>query len=158
MAFRNSDGDPAASLKRGEVWRLLTPIFLHGSPIHLFMNMLALVAFGRLTERLIGTPRYALLILILGVLPMLLACMMPMNLDGSPFTVGISGVIYGLVAYLWLLSSQRPDLGFRIPDGLVGFMLMFIVLGFAGLIPGISNWGHLGGFLVGLALALMERR
>ena len=158
IAYRNSDGDAAASLKRGEVWRMLTPIFLHGSPFHLFMNMLALIAFGRITERLVGTPRYALMILILGVLPMLLACLMPRNFDGSPFTVGISGVVYGLVAYLWLLSSQRPDLGFRIPDGLVGFMLMFIVLGFAGLIPGISNWGHLGGFLVGLVLALMERR
>ncbi len=87
---------------------MLTPIFLHGSPFHLFMNMLALIAFGRITERLIGTPRYALMILILGVLPITLACMMPPNLDGSPFTVGISGVVYGLVAYLWLLSSQPP--------------------------------------------------
>ncbi len=159
-AFAQNGNDPAASIKRGEVWRIITPIFLHGNPIHLFMNMLALIAFGRIAERLIGTPRYALMILILGILPITLACMMPMNLDGSPFTVGISGVIYGLVAYLWLISSQRPDLGFRIPDGLVVFLLMFIVLGFAGVFGDmrISNWGHLGGFVVGLILGLMERR
>ncbi len=157
-AYLASGNDPAASLKRGEVWRLITPIFLHGNPVHLFMNMLALIAFGRITERLIGTPRYALMVLILGVLPIALACLMPKNLDGSPFTVGISGVIYGLVAYLWLLSSQRPELGFRIPDGLVMFLLLIIVLGFAGVFSNISNWGHLGGFIVGLGLALIERK
>lgn len=158
IAFQKSGNDAAASLKRGEVWRMITPIFLHGSPVHLFMNMLALIAFGRITERLVGTPRFALMILILGILPITLACLMPVQLDGSPFTVGISGVVYGLVAYLWLVSSQRPDLGFRVPDGLVVFLLMFIVLGFAGVLRDISNWGHLGGFLVGLVLALFDRR
>lgn len=157
-AYVLSGKDPAASIKRGEVWRIITPIFLHGSPIHLFMNMLALITIGRMAERLVGTPRFALMVMILGIVPMVLACMMPMNLDGSPFTVGISGVVYGLVAYLWLLSSQRPDLGFRIPDGFVVFLLIIIVLGFAGVLQGISNWGHLGGFVVGLGLALMERR
>ena len=158
LAYHASGNDPAASIKRGEVWRTITPIFLHGDPLHLFMNMLALIAFGRLTERLVGTPRFALMILILGILPIALACLMPRNLDGSPFTVGISGVVYGLVAYLWLLTSQRTDLGFRIPDGLVIFLLMFVVLGFAGVFRDISNWGHLGGFVVGLLLALIERK
>jgi GlpG protein len=158
IAYRESGNDAAASLKRGEVWRAVTPIFLHADPIHLFMNMLGLIAFGRVTERLVGTPRFALMVLILAVLPMLLACLMPRNLDGSPFTVGISGVLYGLVGYLWLLTSQRPQLGFRVPDGVVGFLLLVIVLGFAGIIRDISNWGHLGGFVVGLLLALMERK
>lgn len=158
IAYERSGNDPAASLKRGEVWRIITPIFLHGSAIHLFMNMLTLIAFGRITERLIGTPRFALMILILGTLPTALACLMPPNLDGSPFTVGISGVVYGLISYLWLLSMQRPDLGFRVPGGLIIFLLGFIVMGFLGVIPHISNWAHLGGFLVGLVLALAERR
>ncbi len=158
LAYEASGQDPTASLKRGEFWRIITPIFMHGDPIHLFMNMLGLIALGRITERLIGTPRYGLMILILGILPMLLACLMPLKWDGSPFTVGISGVIYGLAGYLWLISSQRPDLGFRVPDVLIIFMLLFIVLGFAGLFHGVSHWAHLGGFLSGLALALMERR
>lgn len=153
--YREAGDDPAANLKRGEVWRAITPIFLHANPIHLAMNMLGLVMLGRITERLVGTPRYALMILMLAALPMLLACLMPPNLDGSPRTVGISGVVYGLAAYLWLVSSQRPDLGFRIPNGMIGFLLLVIVLGFSGLMPGISNWGHLGGFAVGLAFALI---
>lgn len=151
--YVSSGGDAAANLKRGEIWRAVTPIFLHGSVLHLAMNMLGLVALGRVTERLVGTPRYAVMILLLAAIPMMIACMLPRNLDGSPFTVGISGVIYGLVAYLWLLTARRPELGFRIPDGMVGFLLLVVVLGFAGIIPGLSNWGHLMGFLVGLGLA-----
>jgi GlpG protein len=156
--FQESGNDPAASLKRGEIWRAVTPVFMHGSPIHLAMNMLALVMLGRITERLVGTPRYALMILLLAALPMLLACLMPPQFDGSPFTIGISGVDYGLVAFLWIVSMQRPELGFRIPGSMIALLLGIIVLGFAGLINGLSNWGHLGGFVVGLALALVSTR
>ena len=154
--YEASGGDPAVSLKRGEIWRAFTPVFLHGSPIHLAMNMFVLVMLGRITERLVGTPRYALMIALLAALPMLLACMMPPELDGSPFTVGISGVIYGLAAYLWVVSSQRPHLGFRIPTTMIGLLLVVIVLGFSGMISNLSSWGHLGGFVVGLALTLVQ--
>ncbi|MFN7208469.1 MAG: rhomboid family intramembrane serine protease, partial [Planctomycetota bacterium] len=51
--------DPTASLQRGELWRIFTPAFLHGSPLHLLMNMLALASLGRLVERLVGIRRYA---------------------------------------------------------------------------------------------------
>jgi GlpG protein len=146
--------DPAYNLKRGEVWRAVTPAFLHGSPLHLAMNMFALVILGRLAEQLVGTPRYALMVLLLAALPMLLACLMPPALDGSPQTVGISGVIYGLASFLWLVARQRPDLGFQIPNGFITFMVIMILLGFAGVLTGISSWAHLGGFVVGLALAL----
>lgn len=151
--YESSGGDPAASLKRGEVWRAVTPVFLHGSPIHLAMNMFVLVMLGRVAERLVGTPRYALMVLLLAALPMLLACLMPPQLDGSPFTVGISGVVYGLAAYLWIIGMQRPELGFRIPNSMIALLLIVVVLGFTGMIGHLSNWGHLGGFVVGLALA-----
>ena len=156
--YEASGGDPAASLKRGEVWRAITPVFLHGSPIHLAMNMFVLVMLGRVTERLVGTPRYALMMLILAALPMLLACLMPPQFDGSPFTVGISGVVYGLAAYLWIIGMQRPELGFRIPNSMIALLLIVVVLGFTGLIGHLSNWGHLGGFVVGLVLAQFSTR
>lgn len=154
--YEQSGHDPAASLKQGEVWRAITPVFLHGSPIHLAMNMVGLVVLGRIAERLAGTPRYALMILMLAALPMLLACLMPPNLDGSPFTVGISGVDYGLAAYLWIVSMRRPELGFRIPGSLIAILLIVIMLGFSGMTPGISNWAHLGGFVVGLVLGQVD--
>lgn len=65
--FRVSKGDPAASLKKGELWRAVTPIFLHGEINHLAMNLLMLISLGRLIERLIGTPKFALLVLLLAV-------------------------------------------------------------------------------------------
>ena len=158
LAYEKSGHDPAASLRRGEVWRAVTPVFLHGSPVHLAMNMFVLVMLGRITERLVGTPRYALMILLLAALPMLLACLMPPSLDGTPFTVGISGVVYGLAAYLWIVSMQRPELGFRIPTSMIALLLIVVAVGFSGMLPQLrlSNWGHLGGFVVGLALAMVS--
>jgi hypothetical protein len=63
MAKFEKTQDPAASLKAFELWRIFTPMFLHGDPFHLIMNMLALASLGRLTERLERTPRYLWLIL-----------------------------------------------------------------------------------------------
>lgn len=161
-AYVTSGRDPAANIKQGEVWRMITPAFLHGSVIHLVMNMMGLVALGRLTERLFGTVRFAMMMLPLCVIPITVACLIPptpegavIDIGGSPFTVGLSGALYGLSAFLWLLGMQRPELGFRIPNGFIIFLWAFILLGFVGVIPGISNWGHLIGFLVGLLLALM---
>lgn len=150
------DQDPAASLKRGQVWRAITPVFVHGSPMHLAMNMIGLVVLGRIAERLVGTPRFALMFLLLAALPMMLACLMPMSMDGSPRTFGISGVDYGLAAYLWIVSQQRPDLGFRLPGSFIAILLVFILLGFSGLVPGVSSWAHLGGFVTGLLLAFAD--
>ncbi len=155
--YVESGEDPSVNIRRGEIWRAVTPVFLHGSPFHLFMNMLGLVMLGRFTEQLVGTSRYAVMILLLAAIPMLIACLMPPNLDGSPLTVGISGVVYGLASFLWLVGMQRPDLGFRIPGTLIALLLATIFLGFANVIGGISNWGHLGGFVVGMALAAMYR-
>ncbi len=55
--------DPLKDIKKGEVWRTVTPIFLHGNPIHLLFNMMMLVQLGRLIEWREGTVRYGLIVL-----------------------------------------------------------------------------------------------
>lgn len=155
QALKNSGGDPAASLKQGQVWRAVTPIFLHGSPLHLALNMLMLVMLGRLAENVLGTVRYALLIFYLALIPNLLAGLVPPDLGGWPNFVGISGVVYGLTTFLWIVFQNRPELGYRIPGNLIVLLVVMIVVGFAGLIPGLSNWSHLGGFVAGMAAGLI---
>jgi membrane associated rhomboid family serine protease len=53
-----------------------------------------------------------------------------------------------------MVSLQRPELGFRIPNSFMALLLIVILLGFSGVIPDISSWGHLGGLIVGLLLGV----
>jgi len=158
-ALKSSNGDPAASLKRGELWRVITPIFMHGSMLHLAMNLLLLVSLGRMTERIQGTPKFALFVLMLAVFPNLLQGLSPEWMRGSPNFVGISGVVYGLFGYIWIRSTLHPEMGIVIPMPMVVIFVGMIVFGLAvGISEAIPGWRladlcHLGGLLVGIAVA-----
>lgn len=146
-----SGGNPAASIMRGELWRIITPIFLHGSPGHLAMNMFGLFIFGRILERLLGTPRYAAFVLVLAVLPNLLQGLAPDWMGGNPRFVGISGVIYGFLGYIWVRSSLNPMFGVRVPLPFAILAVGLIVVGLSGAVPDwpYADLCHLGGLLVG---------
>lgn len=156
--------DPAASLKRGELWRLVTPIFMHASMLHLAFNLFMLVSLGRMTERIQGTPKFAVFVLMLAVFPNLLQGLMPTSLGGSPAFVGISGVVYGLFGYIWIRSSLHPEMGVVIPMPMVVVVLGLIVLGFAAGMSQtdmgwrLANFCHLGGLLVGIAVAYASEK
>ncbi len=149
--------DPAASLKQGELWRILTPAFLHGSPFHLLFNMLALGSLGRRIERLEGIGRYAVIMLIIAVCSHLLQGLMPTKWFGSPFFVGISGVTFGLIGYLGTKTTLRPDLGIQVPAETYLLIGMILVIGFYGnskSLP-LANMAHLGGLLAGVAIGFL---
>lgn len=168
MDLYAKDKDPAASLKKGEFWRVLTPAFLHGSPIHLLMNMFALASLGRLVERLVGLRRYAMLLVLIALGSHLPQGLLGENLfgikgvSGTPNFVGISGVIMGLFGYIAIKTKMHPELGFSLSPSsylMVGFLL---VVGFAGDIFGgrsdlhMANVAHLGGLVTGAILGLLS--
>ncbi|MEZ6137156.1 MAG: rhomboid family intramembrane serine protease [Pirellulaceae bacterium] len=155
-SFDASGGDPLADIKRGQIWRIITPIFLHGDIIHLAMNMFVLVSFGRMVEGWLGTPRYALFVLVLAIGPNLLQGLSPAWMQGSPFFVGISGVLYGFFGYVWVRSSMNPSLGISIPMPMVLIFVGLIVLGMSGAFPDwhLAHLCHLGGLLMGAVLAV----
>lgn len=150
-------GDPAASLKQGELWRVLTPAFLHGDPIHLLLNMLALASLGRITERLEGIGKFAIIVLLVAIGSHLMQGLMPTKWFGSPFFVGISGVIMGLLGYLGIKTTLRPDLGFQLSSQAYIMTALILVLGFAGSLKGLNlaNMAHLGGLLAGIAVGFV---
>lgn len=153
--YLQSNGDPAASLKKGELWRMITPIFLHMNMFHLAMNMFVLVSFGRMVERWVGTPRFALFVLLLAVGPNLLQGLAPDWMHGNPAFGGISGVLYGLFGYVWIRSSMDATLGVSIPFPMVVIFVGLIVVGLSGMVPGwqFADLCHLGGLLIGCAAA-----
>jgi GlpG protein len=167
MDLYAKDKDPAASLKKGEFWRVLTPAFLHGSPIHLLMNMFALASLGRLVERLVGLRRYAMLLVLIALGSHLPQGLLGEDLfgikgiSGTPNFVGISGVIMGLFGYIAIKTKMHPELGFSLSPSsylMVGFLL---VVGFAGEAFGgrsdlhMANVAHLGGLVTGAILGFL---
>ena len=79
-------------IRAGQVWRLVTAIFLHGSPMHLLVNGLSLYWLGAPMESFYGSRKYLLIFLISGIAGNLL------SFARSPFpSLGASGAIFGLV-------------------------------------------------------------
>jgi GlpG protein len=156
--------DPAVSLKEYQWWRVLTPMFLHGDPIHLIMNMLALASLGRITERLEGSMRYFALIIAFAIGSHLPQGLLPQNilgiqgLSGTPVFVGISGVVLGLFGYIATKTYLRRDLGFALSPSSYFMVGLILFLGFAGDIAGsggglrMANFAHLGGLVTGIVV------
>lgn len=135
----------------GEWWRLITPIFVHGSLLHFFFNAYALYSLGREVERFYGAARFTLVFFFAGVA----GTTASLWLSPAP-SVGASGAIFGLIgAEAVLLYRNRALLGERARAGLQNILLIAavnLVIGFQGGMR-IDNWAHLGGLAGGLAMA-----
>jgi len=131
----------------GELWRFLTPALLHGSLPHIAFNMYALLSFGTSLERHFGHGRFFLLY-VLGAFTGNVASF----LFSPGYSVGASTAIFGLLGAeaVFLIQNRKVFPGqFRSAIGNIIFIAainLFII----GSLPGIDNWGHIGGLLGGL--------
>lgn len=134
----------------GEIWRFATPMFLHVTIPHVLINMYSLYAIGPAVERFFGTVRFVAIYLLCGIAGVIL------SLAFSPYrSAGASGAIFGLLgslgAFLYLHRGLFGRFGLLQLRQIVLVALLNLGLG---LMPGIDNWGHLGGLLAGIALTL----
>ncbi len=143
--------DPLDRIGRGEVWRLITPIFLHKGIIHLAFNMLMLYFLGGVLERLHGSVFMILLILFTGVVANLVQAYTPATLGGGPLLLGASGVTFGLFGYWWVRPMLQPSFPVRLPQNTVIMILGWGLLCLTPLIPNVANAAHIGGLLAGIA-------
>lgn len=134
---------------QGQLWRLITPIFLHGSLLHIGFNMYALYVIGPGLEQHYGHWKYLLLFMLAGMAGNLVSFWM--SPDNS---YGASTSIFGLVAAEAVFVYQnRFMFGGRTRSILTNLFIIVAVNLALGLSPGIDNWGHLGGLLGGLAFS-----
>jgi membrane associated rhomboid family serine protease len=94
---------------RGDLWQMLTYMFLHGGVLHLLLNMFVLFMFGRDIEWTLGSGRFLLLYLGCG----LLGGIGWMLLSGSDHAVciGASGAVFGVIGtFAALFASRRVTL------------------------------------------------
>ncbi|KAI9671502.1 MAG: hypothetical protein M1817_003553 [Caeruleum heppii] len=132
-------------------FRFIVPMFLHAGVIHLSFNMLLQLTLGRDMEKIVGPFRLALVYFSSGIFGFVLG-----GNFAAPFkySVGASGCLFGVIAlilldllYTWKeRRSPYWDLGFIILDIVISFVL--------GLLPGLDNFAHIGGFLMGLVLGV----
>jgi len=135
-------------VQRGEVWRLVTPIFIHFGAWHLFFNMYWLLDLGTMVERRQGTWRLALLVLVIAVLSNVAQYYVNMRI---PTFGGMSGVVYGLIGYIWMRGKHDPGSGLYLHSTTVTMAVVWYFLCLGGIVGSIANTVHTVGFAVGLA-------
>ncbi|MDF2925021.1 MAG: rhomboid family protein [Paenibacillaceae bacterium] len=138
-----------------EWWRYLNSMFLHIGFQHLLFNAFAIYVFAAPLERLLGSWHYAIFFLISGFAGNAFS----MLFSEPPFiSAGASGAIYGIyAAYLYLALFHKHILD----EGTRKTVTMILVMGFISsiIIPNVSLYGHLGGFLGGFVyFAVLTRR
>lgn len=144
----------AALIKQGQIWRFITPIFLHAGILHLLVNLIAQLRFGLYLERKWGTVLFVLTYLSSGVGGSLMSCL----LNPGSISVGASGALMGMMGgYLaeTILTWQKTDPNQRkmaLTQSLiwVGITLLF---GFSTYVDNAAHFGGLiTGFIVGCGL------
>jgi rhomboid protease GluP len=146
-------GNFAPLVQKGELWRLLSALFLHGGLLHVGLNMLALYQAGQVVERLFGRAGFIVIYIGAGLLGNLASLWWKQG----GVSVGASGAIFGvygaLLAYLLLQRGSVPGEVFReMRSGTLGFIGYSLFAGFS--LQGIDNAAHLGGLAGGLLLGL----
>jgi membrane associated rhomboid family serine protease len=137
-------------------WQVVTYGFLHGSPFHLFFNMLALYMFGSDIERIFGQRRY-LMYYLNCVLTAAFAQLLVSSLAGSPPypTLGASGGVFGLLFAFALYFPRRVIMLIFPPIPMPAWLfvilygLIELYLGVTGTQQGVAHFAHLGGMLGG---------
>ena len=137
------------NVKSGEVYRLVTSMFLHGNSIHLFFNMYALYVIGPEIERYYGPFKFLIIYLLSGVIGSLFSAV----LITSP-SIGASGAIFGLFgALLYFGFNYRATLDGYLKGQIIPLILINLLVGL--IVPGIDIAAHIGGLIGGLLISLM---
>jgi rhomboid protease GluP len=134
---------------QGQVWRFITPTFLHGSIFHIAFNMYALFYLGTTLERFYRHERFLLLFLLSGFAGNVFSFLF------SPHpSLGASTAIFGLLGAEGVLLYQNRELFGNYARRALSQVIMIAVVNLIiGMSPGIDNWGHIGGLIGGTLFA-----
>ena len=151
-------------IREGEIWRLITPVFLHGGLLHILFNMAWVWILCKQIEIRLNRFKFILLMLIIGIISNV-----AQYLVGGPYFVGFSGIVVGLVGFIWMRQRAAPWEGYPLERATIIFILIYIgaMLGLEivslllklfslNLSANIANTAHIVGGLVGMALGKLS--
>jgi len=158
---------PELVIEKFYIWQLGTYMFLHGSFMHLFLNMYALLIFGVPVEQAWGSRRFLIFYLFTGIGAGITILGLNTYLGGTNYsmaTIGASGAVFGLLlAFGMLFPDAEILLFFVLPIKakflvfLYGGIELYSLIASSGQSP-ISHAGHLGGILFGIIYFLIIRK
>ncbi len=140
-------------MRRGEYWRLVMPMFLHGGWLHILGNSYCLYILGPILERVYGYGRYLTIYVAAGMGGAFLSMEVSRNVS-----VGASGAIFGIAGAMLVTGYVHRDVipprwGRAFGRGMLPFIVLNLALGFS--MHGIDKWGHVGGLASGVLLAFV---
>ncbi len=145
-------------IRAGEFWRLFSPIVLHFGPIHLVFNMMWLYQLGSMIEARQSTFKLFALIAVIAAVSNLAQLFIG---RGANFG-GMSGVVYGLVGYVWIRGRYDRASGLYLDPQSVWMLVLWQVICYLGWVGRVANTAHVVGFFIGIALggisAFLARR
>jgi rhomboid protease GluP len=138
-------------LWQGEIWRLAVNPYHHGGFLHIFFNLYALYYFGSFAEKFMGKWRYLAFVFICGTFQDTVC-----QITIEPGAIGISGIVFGLFGFLWIVREQDARIKAFLSNDLVKIMLiqLFIFIPLTLLkVINIANVGHFFGLIYGILFA-----
>jgi len=148
-------------------WQIMTYAFLHGSVLHLFLNMYALWLFGSRLEYLWGGRKFAIyyFVCVVGAALTQLAVSEMALLQGGPAypVLGASGGVFGLLLAFGVLFPETellllfPPIPIKAKWFVLGYGAVELLAGVTGTVEGVAHFAHLGGMLTGWMTLLYWR-
>jgi len=138
-------------VRRGQVWRLFTPMFLHFGILHLLFNMLWLRDLGSMIEARKSPWMLLLLVLVLAA-----TSNVAQYVYKGPDFGGMSGVVYGLLGYVWMQERFNPASGLSLQPQTVTMMIIWFFVCLTGMAGPIANTVHAVGFGLGIGWGFLD--
>ena len=143
----------------GEYWRFVTPAFLHFGIFHVVFNSLWLWEFGRRVELVSGRSAYLVLMLTLASGSNAGQYLW----DGPVLFGGLSGVVYGLVGYVWIRNRIAPQPVLNVQPGIIYMLIGWLLVCLFGIVDvfingGVATGAHVSGLLIGMLAGALAGR
>ncbi len=146
----NIFGNNYELVQKGQFYRLLTCMFVHGSIMHLLLNMYALYTIGPVVERYYGKSKYIFIYLVSGLLGSVFSSVF---MSANSVSIGASGAIFGLLGSIcYFTYYYRATLQGILRDSIVPVIVINLIIGF--MLPSVDLVAHIGGLLGGILVSM----
>ena len=153
--FSRGKGGPLGliEVRHGEIWRLITPMFIHFGPFHILFNLLWIRDLGSMFEARLGPSYLTAFVFVVSAVSNLAQY----TISGHSNFGGMSGVVYGLIGYAWIRGRFDPSAGVMLDRQSWIMAMIWFVICFIGVMP-VANYAHAGGLLLGMAWAYVDSK